>query len=52
MDEDDGPRRAGQSRHSSTALVDETVWSELLVVVHGSGRGNGRNHDKNAKENC
>ena len=44
---------AAQSRHSSTAGLEETVWSELLVAVHGSGRGNGRNHDdKNVEKNC
>ena len=53
VDEDDGPSRARQSRHSSTAGLGETVWSKLLVAVHGSGRGNNRSHDdKNAQENC
>ena len=37
----------------SAAGLEETVWSERLVAVHGSGRGNGRSHDdENAKENC
>ena len=53
MDEDDGPSHARQGRHPSTAGLEETVWSELLVAVHGIGRGNSRSHnDKNAKENC
>ena len=50
MDENDGPCRAGQSRHSRTAGLEETVWSELLVAVHGSGCGNGRNHDVKSAE--
>ena len=28
-----------------TAGLEETVWSELLDAMCGSGRGNGRNHE-------
>ena len=50
MDENDGPCRAGQSRHSSTTGLEETLGSALLVAVHGSGRGNGRNNDDKSAE--
>ena len=43
--DESGPCRVGQSRYSSTAGLEETVWSELRGAVYGSGRGNGRNHD-------
>ena len=45
--------RAAPDRADTPAPLSwkETVWSGLLVAVHGSGRGNGRNDiDKSAKK--